>query len=125
MTGLCKTLLLSISDNSLYENKLAIIMVISFSHIFFSFLRVSISFHKKRGNCGSWILCCTSYVKCSSFTGTHPTVASVPLKMLHYFGALKSFVPGAGPRSTTPHTESWVSALHYRITALVFLVTVS
>ena len=66
----------------------------------------------------------TSNVQVSP-AGTHPTVASVSLKMLHYFGALKSFVPGAGPRSTTPHTESWVSALHYRITALVFLVTVS
>ena len=35
LTGLCKTLLLSISDNSLYENKLAIIMVIFLSRIFF------------------------------------------------------------------------------------------
>merc|ERR1712032_529743 len=56
---------------------------------------------------------------------THPPPISLTaqLKMLQYFGALKSFVPGSGPRSTTPHTESWVCALHYRVTSLVFLVS--
>ena len=64
-------------------------------------------------------------VTCPSLIATYPAPIWVlaQLKMLHYFGALKSFVPGAGPRSTTPHTESWVCGLHYRVTSLVFLVT--
>jgi len=39
--------------------------------------------------------------------------------MLGVFEALKGFLPKSG--QTSPHIESWVSGLHYKLTALIFL----
>jgi len=39
--------------------------------------------------------------------------------MIDVFGALKGFLPKSG--QTSPHIESWVSGLHYKLTSLIFL----
>ena len=44
------------------------------------------------------------------------------LTMLHVFGGLKQLL-SVSTAGTNPHTEGFVAKLHYRLTALVFVVS--